>query len=189
MREPPIVGVLLAAGSATRFGADKLLATLPTGSRVAAAALRSLAAAVDHVVVVLRPGDAALTDLLREQGPRLTACAEAAEGMGASLAWGVRAAPLAAAWVIALADMPWVHSETIAAVVTALRAGAPLAAPAYRGRRGHPVGFAAAFYPELTVLRGDEGAKSVLAAHPVRLVDVEDAAVLQDVDTPADLGR
>jgi molybdenum cofactor cytidylyltransferase len=189
VHQGPIVGVLLAAGSATRFGADKLLAVLPAGPPVGVAALKGLAAAVDHVVVVLRPGDAALAEVLREQGPRITVCADAARGMGASLAWGVRAAPLAGAWVIALADMPWVRSETIGAVVAALRSGAQLVAPAHRGSRGHPVGFAAAFYPELIALRGDEGAKSVLAAQSVRLIDTDDSAVLRDVDVPDDLAR
>jgi len=189
VRDIPVVGVLLAAGSATRFGTDKLLAALPDGPSVGTAALKSLAAAVDHVVAVLRPGDAVLADLLRAQGARITVCPNAAEGMGASFAWGVRAAPAAAAWVIALADMPWVRSETIAAVVAALRSGAPLVAPAHGGNRGHPVGFGAVFYAELADLRGDQGAKSLLVAHPVELIDTDDAGVLRDVDTPTDLAR
>jgi molybdenum cofactor cytidylyltransferase len=107
--------------------------------------------------------------------------------MGASLAWGVRAAPAAAGWVIALADMPWVRSQTIAAIVAALRAGAPIAAPECRGRRGHPVGFAAAYYPQLSVLSGDEGAKRLLGEQSVVLVATDDEGVLRDVDTRADL--
>ena len=53
----PIVGILLAAGSASRFGGGKLLATLPDGTAVGVAALRNLLAAVDAVIAVVRPGD------------------------------------------------------------------------------------------------------------------------------------
>jgi molybdenum cofactor cytidylyltransferase len=107
--------------------------------------------------------------------------------MGESLAWGVRAAPAAAAWLIALADMPWVQSATVDRVGDALRQGAPIAAPTWQGARGHPVGFAASFYAELIALTGDEGAKPVVARHGASLVATEDAGVLRDVDTPRDL--
>jgi molybdenum cofactor cytidylyltransferase len=189
MRGAPVVGILLAAGGATRFGGDKLLATLPDGVSIGAAALVHLAAAVDAVVAVVRPGDDRLGSLLAAGGARVSACPCAGEGMGASLAWGVRAAPLAAGWLIALADMPWIAPATIARVVAALRSGAPIAAPAWRGDRGHPVGVASAFYGELTALSGDEGARTILARHQVSLVAADDSGVLRDIDTPADLGR
>jgi molybdenum cofactor cytidylyltransferase len=189
MAPVPIVGVLLAAGSATRFGADKLLVALPDGTAVGVAALRHLAAAVDAVVAVVRPGDEPLARTLAADGARVTACSQASTGMGTSLAWGVRAAPIAAAWVIALADMPWVRPESVARVVAELRDGAPVAAPSWRGTRGHPVGFAASFYPELCALTGDDGARTILARHAVRLVPVDDAGVLRDVDVPEDLAR
>jgi molybdenum cofactor cytidylyltransferase len=187
MRGAPVVGILLAAGSATRFGGDKLLAALPDGIPVGAAALAHLAAAVDAVVAVVRPGDAPLGSLLAAGGARVSACPRAVEGMGASLAWGVRAAPLAAGWLIALADMPWIAPATIARVVEALRAGAPIAAPGWRGDRGHPVGLASGFYCELSALSGDEGAKAILARHQVTLIAAEDPGVVRDIDTPADL--
>src|SRR5271170_827065 len=125
----PIVGVLLAAGSASRFGGGKLLALLPDGNPIGVVALKHLAAVVDSVVVVVRPQDDPVAAALVACGGRVTRCPHAAEGIGASLAWGVRAAPVAAAWLIALADMPWVEPATMAGVVDALRAGAPVAAP------------------------------------------------------------
>jgi len=187
VRDLPIVGVLLAAGSASRFGGGKLLAPLPDGTPIGVAALKHLTAAVDTVVAVVRPGDELLAAALAAAGARITCCPLAAEGMGVSLAWGVRAAPVAAAWLIALADMPWVEPATMASVVDALRAGAPVAAPRSLGRRGHPVGFAAACYMELSAQSGDDGARAILARHPVTLIDTDDAGVLRDVDTRQDL--
>ena len=189
MQRAPVVGILLAAGSATRFGGDKLLAPLADGTPVGLAALRNLATAVDVVLAVVRPGDDALAAALAAGGARMTVCPRAAEGMGASLAWGVRAAPLAAGWVIALADMPWIQSVTIAGVVDALRAGAPIVAPSWQDSRGHPVGIASRFFGELSALSGDEGAKAILRRHNVTLIATEDAGVLRDVDTPKDLQR
>jgi molybdenum cofactor cytidylyltransferase len=187
VRDRPIVGILLAAGSASRFGGEKLLAPLPDGTPIGVAALKHLAAAVDTVVAVVRPRDELLAAALEAAGARITRCPRAAEGMGASLAWGVCAAPVAAAWVIALADMPWVEPATMAGVVDALRGGASVAAPSCRGRRGHPVGFAASCYGELSALSGDEGAKAVVDRHPVTLIDTDDAGILRDVDTRQDL--
>jgi molybdenum cofactor cytidylyltransferase len=187
VRRGPIVGVLLAAGSATRFGADKLSVALPDGRPLAIAALEPLLATTDEVVAVVRAEDRTLPKLLQARGARISPCPGAAEGMGVSLAWGVRAAPLAAGWVIALADMPWIRSETIGSVVSALRSGASVVAPECGGRRGHPVGFASTLYGELIALVGDEGARSLLARHPPSLVATQDAGILRDVDTPADL--
>jgi molybdenum cofactor cytidylyltransferase len=189
MRDGPIVGILLAAGSATRFGGDKLLAKMSGDMPIGVAALNHLAAAVDTVVAVVRLGDDALATMLGAHGARITACPRAAEGMGESLAWGVRTAPVAAAWLIALADMPWVQPATIGRVRDALCQGAPIVAPACQGERGHPVGFSSALYAELIALSGDAGAKTILARHNIALVATEDAGVLRDVDTPRDLGR
>jgi molybdenum cofactor cytidylyltransferase len=189
MERGPIVGVLLAAGSATRFGGDKLLAPLADGTSIGVAALRNLAPAVDVVLAVVRPGDHALAAALEAGGARVTVCPQAAEGMGASLAWGVRAAPLAAGWLIALADMPWIQTATIARIVDALRAGASIVAPSWRDSRGHPVGLASRFFGELSALSGDEGAKAILRHHNTTLVATDDAGVLRDIDTPQDLVR
>ena len=187
MGNGPIVGILLAAGSATRFGSDKLLVPLPDHTPIGVAALKNLAPAVDAVVAVVRPGDDALARVLAAEGARVTVCPRAMEGMGESLAWGVRAAPAATAWLIALADMPWVQAGTVGRVAEALRDGALVAAPSLHGARGHPVGFAADLYAELIALTGDQGAQRVVASHRVLLIGTDDAGAVRDVDTPEDL--
>jgi molybdenum cofactor cytidylyltransferase len=109
--------------------------------------------------------------------------------MGASLACGVEASAEAAGWVVALADMPWIEASTIRRVADAIAAGASLAAPCYRGERGHPVGFAASHRAALLALGGDEGARAILSRAGASLlrVDVDDPGVLRDVDTAGDL--
>jgi molybdenum cofactor cytidylyltransferase len=193
-----IVGLLLAAGRGTRFDpsgqSSKLLAAAPAGPQaglpLALAAARTLRAALPEVVAVVRPMDTPaqqeLHRLLRDAGCRLAINDRADEGMGGSIAAGVRASTDAAGWLVALADMPAVAPATIGAVRDALAAGAISAAPMHQGRRGHPVGFAACLRPLLLALHGDEGARSVLTAHPPLPIAVADAGCLLDLDSPAD---
>jgi len=187
----PIVGILLAAGSASRFGGDKLLAPLEGGTPLGVRALINLAACVDRVVAVVRPGDQVLARALSDHGAEVTFCPHAAGGMGQSLAWGIRATPLAKAWVVALADMPWIHIAITRRIVDALESGSPLVAASHQGVRGHPVGFSRRYYAELAALSGDEGAKAIVRAHQreLQLIETDDAGVSRDIDTPADLAR
>ncbi|WP_432744664.1 nucleotidyltransferase family protein [Methylobacter sp. G7] len=184
-----IIGILLAAGTSRRFGADKLTHLLPDGDRVAVRACRNLLASTDGVLAVVRPGSEELTALLQAEGAEVQICADAKQGMGASLVFGVRARPEAAGWLIALADMPWIAPTTIRKVADALRSGATIAAPCWQGRRGHPVGFSRVLGPDLAALSGDVGAKAVIQAYLelIHIVDCDDPGILQDIDKQEDL--
>jgi molybdenum cofactor cytidylyltransferase len=185
----PIVGILLAAGEGTRFGGDKLEARLPDGTPVGLRSLSQLLTVVDTVIAVVRSADAALQAQFEAHGARVTRCPHASSGMGASLAWGVRAAPVAAGWLVSLGDMPWIEPETIRRVTVELRAGRGIAIPTYGHRRGHPVGFAARFYDRLIALHGDQGARSLCQTHATdtMLIDTNDPGIVRDVDVRSDL--
>ena len=191
-----IVGILLAAGSSERFGGDKLVAPLPrasddveAGTPIGVAACRHLVGAVPETVAVVRSGDRALADLLRQAGARVVECERAEEGMGASLACGVQATSTADGWLIALADMPWIRPATIAMLVSALRQGADIVAPSFSGERGHPVGFARRHYAALAALSGDQGARAIVIANRAtqQLLATDDAGVVRDIDTRSQL--
>ena len=186
-----IVGILLAAGSGSRFGGGKLLAPLSDGVLVGVQSLRTLAAVAAEVLVVTRPEDDALRAALHDEGARIEICPQAADGMGASLAYGIRASFDADAWIVALGDMPRIRAATIRAVAAALGDGAIIAAPTYRGERGHPVGFAGALREALAGLSGDAGARDILRTERGRLtlIECDDPGILADVDTRADLER
>lgn len=185
-----VIGILLAAGAATRFGGDKLLATLDDGTLVGARSCATLVAALGEVIAVVRPGDASLSNALIEAGARVSVCVESVHGMSASLAHGIALATPCDAIVVALADMPWVSVSTIAALVAALERGSSLVVPRYRSRRGNPVGFGRAHFNELSTLNGDRGARDLIdRAQSVNWIDVDDAAILSDIDTVEDLRR
>jgi molybdenum cofactor cytidylyltransferase len=191
-----IRGILLAAGSSKRFGSNKLLQALPAGTPyagvpIALAAARNLIETLPEPIAVLRPRAQKLGQILRDAGCNTVVCKNAGEGMGTSLAAGVRAAAEADGWVVALADMPFLRPETIRVIAQAISDGAAIAAPVYHGERGHPVGFARRFFEELSALHGDSGARALLDQHPesVTVYEVDDPGVLRDIDKPSDLPR
>lgn len=182
-------GILIAGGQSRRFGADKLLHPLADGTPLALAALRNLQPACREVVAVLRPEQETLAGLLWDAGARIVTSADCHAGMGHTLAAGVRASADAHAWLLALADMPFVQPATMRRVAQALAAGASIAAPVHAQRRGHPVGFARRWYAQLSALDGDCGARDLLRAHAaeLQLIECADAGIHRDIDTPADL--
>jgi len=184
----PTVGILLAAGSGSRFGGGKLLHWLQDGSPIGVASLRNLKKALPDVITVVRAGDDELSKLLESEGIFVTLCEDAHLGMARSLACAIRASMNAGAWVIALGDMPFVAPATISAVARQVAQSGRIVVPAYRGERGHPVGFGSRYRAELLGLEGDEGARPVVKRHAqdVEIIDCEDPGILRDIDTPDD---
>lgn len=185
------VGILLAAGQGRRFDASgqhsKLLQYLPNGLRVAQSAVRSLRASLSRVVAVVRSDAGELVDLLESEGCEVTVCVNADQGMAASLVHGIRQTLNSQGWIVALADMPFVQTETIEALRVALESGAGIAVPFYQGRRGNPVAFAAQQRGALLALSGDQGARQLLKLPGVVPVEVADSGILRDIDLPEDL--
>ncbi|MCW5626745.1 MAG: nucleotidyltransferase family protein [Burkholderiales bacterium] len=187
-----ITGLLLAAGSGSRFGGGKLVHPLPdTGVPIAIGAWRNLVAALPDSRVVVRAGEADVASMFESEGIAPLFCPDAADGMGRSLAYGVRHTPEARGWVVALGDMPHIAPATIRAVADALAAGAPIAIPTFDGRRGHPVGLSADYRDALLKLDGDEGARRIVKADAALVweLPLDDPGILADIDTRADLQR
>jgi molybdenum cofactor cytidylyltransferase len=190
--------IVLAAGSGTRFGGGKLLAPWRGGVLLDGALAAAFAAPVRSVTVVTghQPVQvaAAATGFADRIGAferlRVVHAERHTEGMGASLSRGAGALPPDCAGVfVFLGDMPRVPHGVLEALAFAVRAGAPAAAPAFEGQRGHPVLFGADLIPALRMLEGDAGARTVLKELGSRLAVVEapDDGVLFDVDEPGDL--
>ena len=183
------VGILLCGGSASRFGGEKLLAG---AEPIAARAARNLLEGAGRVLAVVPVGRVELSRALETAGCRVLESDRTALGMGSSLAAAVEASVDAGGWIVALGDMPAVAPRTIAMVKGALESGALIAAPVDgEGRRGHPVGFAAALRDELLALRGDVGAREIIQRHVsrVELLRCDDPGIFLDIDTPEDLRR
>ena len=183
------VGILvLAAGRATRFGADKRLAILPGGRRVLDCLLDNVRASGLSALVCLGENDGHIVNQLRRENIDCIQCARAAEGMGGTLAEASAHIPEWDGVLVALADMPWIAPTTYLAVAAQL-SSANICVPTRDGRRGHPVGFGSEFYSAMRTLGGDTGARHLLKKYARHVVElpVNDAAIHRDIDFPSDL--
>jgi molybdenum cofactor cytidylyltransferase len=185
-----IQGILLAAGTSQRFGCHKLLHPLGCGELMGVVTARNLITALPNTLAIVRPDDHLLAEQFAVLGLKVVINNQAEQGMGRSLATGIGASSDAPGWVVALADMPWIAPETVLSVVQALERGASMVAPAYQGRRGHPVGFGQQWRDQLQAQQGDYGARHLLEAHLDKLIllPTDDRGVLLDIDHHADLG-
>ena len=179
---------MLAAGLGSRFGAQEHKLEQPFGaSTVLGTTLRH---ALETQLPVVLVTTEALAPLVARQLARrdivVLPAADAARGMGASIATGVAERSGAPGWLILPGDMPLVQPASILAVAGALEEHAIAFAP-YPGRRGHPGGFSAELYSQLVTLSGDEGARRIVARYPAHGQEVDDRGVLVDIDTPAEL--
>jgi len=188
--------IVLAAGKGSRFSGVEHKLAQPLGpSTVLGSTLRhAIETHLPVVVVTTEP----LADLARrsvaardvvvlpEVGSSASNAALATLGMGYSIAAGVGARPDARGWIILPGDMPLVRPASMLSVARQLDHH-PVVYAQHKGRRGHPVAFSAELYSELTALSGDEGARRLIARYPAMGVELDDAGVLVDVDTQADL--
>jgi len=193
MKSRPAI-IVLAAGRGSRFRGlhHKLMQGLGASTVLATTLSNALATQLPVVVVTTE----SLSELVSHHVatrdmvvlPSADSVASLGLGMGYSIAAGVAARSDASGWLILPADMPMVQTSTLHSVANELDNHA-IAYAQYRGRRGHPVGFAAELYSELVMLTGDEGARRLVARYPAQGVEVDDPGVLLDVDTEDDLAR
>jgi molybdenum cofactor cytidylyltransferase len=186
-----IVGLLLAAGGANRFGSQKLVAPY-RGQPLVSHAARRLRAATDATIAVLGSDADAVATVLMDCDVSAIVNDYWRDGLSTSLRIGVRALPPdAEAIVVALGDQPELDSDAVRLLVEQWRAtGMPIVTTRYRGVRAPPVLLAREVFGDVEALRGDNGAKPLMDRMPERVAFVDvDADIPFDVDTPADLDR
>lgn len=188
MSSPRPSVIVLAAGHGGRFAGDRRKVTrMVDGTSVLATTLGNALASRLPVVVVTTAALAPLAGqhVAARDIVELPDVLEPGFGIARSIAAGVAAHGDAPGWLVLPGDMPLVRPGTLAAVASALDEH-PVTYAQHHGRRGHPVGFAAELYSELVVLRGDDGARRLVARYPSFGVDVDDPGTLLDVDAVDD---
>lgn len=189
-RESPVHGLLLAAGSSTRFGDEnKLLVEIDGIPVVRRAAETLVSSTLDAITVVLGYEADRVRAVLEDLPLGFVVNPDYEDGQATSVRTGLRAAADEDAVLIALGDMPDVAVESVEKLLDAYRTGAGNAlAAAYRGERGNPVLFDRAYFDEILDVTGDIGARNILlTAEKGGLVETNDPGVRRDIDRPADL--
>ena len=194
--EPPAVAprrvaaVVLAAGRSTRMGGpNKLLADIARRPLVRIAAEEALASRAKPVIVVTGHQREQVEKALAGLPVELVHNPDFADGLGTSVRAGIAAVPADAdGAIVCLGDMPQVDAGLIDRLIAAFDPdqGALVVMPTFEGRRGNPVLWSRRFFPDLTAIEGDVGARHLIGRYSEAVVEVplEGKAALVDVDTP-----
>jgi molybdenum cofactor cytidylyltransferase len=173
--------VVLAAGSARRFGSDKLSAAFQGEPLVSHAIRAARAAPVSRVIVVAHPALAIPT----MDGVEVVRIVSGA--LSDSLRAGLAAAGDVDGLFVFLGDMPLVPHEA-AGRLAARIGGAYAAMPLHAGEPGHPVLLSSQAFADVAALTGDAGAGKLLRARDDVFFDAwADPLIHADVDRPEDL--
>jgi molybdenum cofactor cytidylyltransferase len=188
-----VAAIVLAAGLSKRMGEDKLSLKL-RDSNVFNTTLQAVTkAGFQQVIVVTRPGSN-LVDQARSYNCQITENITPEKGLSSSLKVGLNALESSVQGALfALADQPLVTPEIYNRLINSYRKKLKLVTcPLYRGKRGNPTIFDRRTWPDLQLIKGDQGGRPLLnklTEDQVDLVAVDDPAVVTDLDTPADYAR
>jgi molybdenum cofactor cytidylyltransferase len=191
-RKGAIAGILLAAGTSSRMGSNKLLFELEGESVLRRAARRALAGGLSPLLAVLgHESDKTFREL--DGLPCQWALNPLYEqGINSSLKSGVMAVPPEArAALVLLADMPFVTPEMIAAMIARYReTRAPLVISDYEGVNAPPMLYDRSLFNELLMMTGEGCGRQVVKRHRDEAeVLAWPASALADLDVPEDYAR
>lgn len=184
-----VAGIVLAAGTSSRFGADnKLLARYGGQAMVRGVVEAALACDLDPVIVVTGHDADSVQDALSGLEVVFAHNGEFATGQAGSLKTGIAVVPQSCSGaMILLGDMPDVSAQVINQLLDAFADEASIIVPQHQGMRGNPVILGRGNFAELEKTSGDKGARSLLTGDNVRMIDVDSDAILRDFDTPDSL--
>jgi molybdenum cofactor cytidylyltransferase len=191
MRDARVAGVVLAAGSSSRLGTNKLLIDLGGETIVRRAARRALEAGLAPVIVVLGFEADRVAEALQGLDVVPVVNPDHAGGMHGSLQAGIGRVPAdCEAAVVILADMPLVTSAMSAGLVARFRSGSePLVISLYGDVQAPPTLYARALFPALGTA-GEGGGRQVVRDHRDEAAAMEwPPALLADLDRPEDVER
>ncbi|MFQ5723238.1 MAG: NTP transferase domain-containing protein [Terriglobia bacterium] len=187
----PIAGIILAAGESARMGKDKALL-----SWAGKTFLEHLLAAVKNsgvrlVRVVLGANAEEVQKRIQFGAAEVVVHPEWRKGQLSSLIAALDTLPprIVEAALVCLVDHPGISSRLIQTLIAQFQqSGKLIVMPNYRGKRGHPVLFAAKLFDELRAAPLEVGARHLVRHHPGDILEVpteEEGVVLNINDRTA----
>ncbi|MBI3678456.1 MAG: NTP transferase domain-containing protein [Proteobacteria bacterium] len=188
-RAPKIAAVVLAAGTSSRMGSNKLLADVRGKPMLRHAVEAALASHAEPVLVVTGYAGDEVKAALKDLNVRFAENPDFSKGLSASLKCGVSALPEDCdGALIILGDMPGISAALLDKLIAAFdpAESRAIAVATWHGKQGNPVLWARRFFPEILAIEGDVGARNLIGAYGELVVEVEaeDDAPLTDIDTP-----
>lgn len=191
-REGPVAGILLAAGTSSRMGKNKMLFELNGESVLRGAARRALAGGLSPLVVVLGHEEDRARRELDGLPCQVVVNPDYEQGINSSLKTGVAAVPAEArATLVMLADMLYVSPEMIAGLIARYRSSeAPLVISDYEGVNAPPMLYDRSLFDELLTMTGEGCGRQVVKRHRDEAEVLPwPASALADIDVPEDYAR
>lgn len=180
-----ITVAILAAGSSSRLGTPKQLLKFNGQTLIERTARAVLDAAPARVLVIVGNQSDAIAAALEALPVEIVDNPHWREGMASSVRCAVAAAATSDALLLTPCDLPLLSSEHLRALMEKWRTeNAPIVASRYDETLGAPLIIGRELWGELLELRGDIGARRVVARQEASFVDWPDGAF--DVDTPGD---
>ncbi len=186
--------LILAAGSASRFGGCKLLADWQGQPLITASINAANALKPEKIIIVAGAFYSQLKESRLIEAQLNTVDVELIEfrdwplGMGHSLAFGVSQLPNNNPVLILLGDQPLISAQDLQNLYNAWCAQpTQIACASFASTIGVPAIFPARFKPELLACTGDRGAKILMTRYANELIKVPIPNAEFDVDTPTDL--
>ncbi len=184
--------IILAAGASSRLGQPKQLLTIDGESLLRRTSRLALEGSFSPVVVVLGSHPEQFESQLHGLDVHTVWNQVWQDGMASSLKCGLEAlealGPAPSNLLILVCDQPKLTLPVLQALLHEHQSsGAQITASSYSGARGVPAIFTQAIFPQLASLRGDEGARRVIAHHQDRVETVDFPGGADDIDTPDDL--
>jgi molybdenum cofactor cytidylyltransferase len=182
--------LILAAGKATRArGINKLLSNIGTATVIEQSISKVFDLKPDQLITIIGHASDNVSTALKNIETTLIRNPDFENGMGSSLACGIRALPESIRFcMVCLGDMPFIQPSTYTHLKKTALSCEPesIIIPTFHGKRGHPVIWPQRFFAELGQLSGDRGGKAILEANRDRVIEVavEDTGILIDLDTP-----
>lgn len=189
MKKVSLGCVVMAAGNARRFGANKL-ATEVDGKSLIRRTLEAIPAGqFDAVTVVTQyPEIEALSaafgfGCVKNEHPDW--------GISHTISLGLQTLSHLDAVMFQVSDQPMLQRESVSAMLDYFRRHSDkIVGLSHGGVRGNPCIFPARFFPELLALREDHGGNTVIRRHEEDLLLYEvSGRELFDVDTPEQLAK
>jgi molybdenum cofactor cytidylyltransferase len=197
-----VTALILAAGRSTRMGRPKQTLPWSEGKTIVSHIVHQLRAGeIDDVVVVTGSHQEEVAATLRAEvaSVRLVFNPDFENSeMARSLQLGLQAAPTGClAALVALGDQPQIEPAVVRTVLQRWReTQAPVVAPVYQQRRGHPMLFDRATWPGVLSLppasnprKFIESAGQAESPFGIEYVEVATDSILRDIDTPEDYER
>ena len=180
--------VLLAAGRSSRMGGpNKLMALFDGKPLVRRTAERALASKASGTIVVTGHQRERVRAALPGLDVTFADNPDFADGLSTSLKAGIAYLPEdTAGAMIVLGDMPGIESDDLDRLIDAFRkaGGSSVVRASHQGKRGNPVLLPRSLFPATAHLEGDTGARHLVEAEGLDVIDVEiGAGASVDVDT------